>query len=208
MSGKFEVALVAAMGRNREIGRNNEMPWFIPSEQKHFVDITTGRICIAGANTAKSIGKSLTGRTCFVVADPQRTADVGMFVENGWIVCATFEKALEDAAVMAMRNGSKPMVSKSTTPAICVIGGEDIYYQARDRADYIILSRIDIDIPGADAYFPEFDPTLYSVQPVRNIPEVRTDEGEVSQPAWTLLFHARLGSEVHDLWNSNINLSE
>lgn len=201
MSLKFEVAVVAAMSSNRAIGRKNQMPWSIPDEMKHFIAVTSGRICIAGANTAKSIGKGLKGRPCFVVADPQRTADIGAFVEDGWIVCPTFEKALEDAAVMAHRGGSKPMVNGSTVPVICVIGGAGLYREALPRADYVVLTHIDMDVSDADTFFPEFDLSAYEVQPVRGkkLPVVN-EQGQEVVPAWQPMFYAKPGTEVQLCW--------
>lgn len=205
MSLKFEVAVVAAMSSNRAIGRKNQMPWSIPDEMRHFIGVTSGRICIAGANTAKSIGKGLKGRPCFVVADPQRTADIGAFVEDGWIVCPTFEKALEDAAVMAHRGGSKPMVNGSTVPVICVIGGAEMYRQALPRADYVVLTHIEMDVPDADTFFPEFDLSAYEVQEVRGkkLPVVNVETGQEVEPAWQPMFYAKPGTEVHTCWNSD-----
>ena len=202
MSIKFEVALVAAIGNNRELGRKNEMPWSVPDEMRNFIAVTRDRICIAGANTAKSIGKALKGRTCFVVADPQRTKDVGMFVENGWIVCSTFEKALEDAVVMASRGGSKPMVVKGTVPVICVIGGAWLYAEALPRADYLVLSHIKLDVPDADAFFPEVELGDFAVQPLRGkrLP-IKNDLDQEVTPAWQTLFYARPGTEVYKAWH-------
>lgn len=192
MSGKFEVMLVAAVAANNAIGKNGVLPWLIPEEFKHFKAITQGRVCIAGANTARSIGKALTGRPCFVVADKERGfADL---VEDGWTVFSTFEEALENAAVFALRNGSRP-VNHSALPVICVIGGEPIYKAALPRADYIWLSHVDVTVSDATAFFPEFNQFDYIQYRDQSHQAVYTG-ADLQTPAWSPTLYFKRTSEM------------
>src|SRR5258708_38305043 len=55
------IGLVVASAQNGVIGRNNDLPWHIPSDLKHFKQLTTGHTVIMGANTYRSIYKRLQG---------------------------------------------------------------------------------------------------------------------------------------------------
>jgi dihydrofolate reductase len=55
------------MDRNRVIGRNNDIPWYLPSDLKFFKRITMGKPIIMGRKTHLSIGRVLPGRTNIVV---------------------------------------------------------------------------------------------------------------------------------------------
>ena len=65
------ITLVAAMGRNRAIGHDGELPWHLPRELKHFRDTTMGKPIVMGRLTWRSIGRALPGRQNIVVSrDP------------------------------------------------------------------------------------------------------------------------------------------
>ena len=62
------VSIVVAMSRtNRVIGRDNDLPWRLPGDMKHFKAVTMGKPIIMGRKTYESIGKPLPGRTNIVV---------------------------------------------------------------------------------------------------------------------------------------------
>ncbi|MGD8880910.1 MAG: dihydrofolate reductase, partial [Desulfobacterales bacterium] len=61
------ISLIAAMAKNRIIGRQGEIPWKIPGEQKMFKKITIGHAVIMGRKTYESIGRPLPDRTNIVV---------------------------------------------------------------------------------------------------------------------------------------------
>ena len=61
------VALVAALSDNGVIGKNGDLPWYIPEDLKHFKAVTMGKPIIMGRKTFASIGKPLPGRTNIVL---------------------------------------------------------------------------------------------------------------------------------------------
>lgn len=132
------IALVAAMGRNRVIGKDGAMPWHLPAELKHFRRVTRGQVVVMGRKTYESIGGPLKGRTNIVL-----THDPG-FEAPGCEVAHSVEALVAD---------ERPLY---------VIGGAQLYRQFLPHADVLHLTRIDADFDG-DTFFPEIDPDEWRV---------------------------------------------
>jgi len=134
-----QISIIAALARNRVIGRGGELPWRIAEDLKRFKSLTMGHPVIMGRRTYESIiaisGKPLPGRDNIVIT---RTAG---YSAPGCRVVHTFEEALAAAA------GAGDAF---------VIGGADIYAIALPRAQQLYLTEIDAEFEG-DAFFPEFD---------------------------------------------------
>ncbi len=130
----MEIILIAAMAANRVIGRGNTIPWDIPGEQNRFKEVTMGHSLIMGRKTWESIGSPLPGRRNIVVT---RNSD---FQASGTEVVHSLDEGI------ALAEGEKK---------IFVIGGAQLYRQALDRADTLILTRLNQEVAG-DAFFPEF----------------------------------------------------
>lgn len=123
------------MGRNRVIGRDNQLVWHQPADLRHFKETTIGKPVIMGRKTYESVGKSLPGRTTVVVT---RRDD---FVAPGCLMAGSLEQALE-------------MVSSE--PEILIAGGGEIYRQAIPVCDRMYITIIEHEFDG-DTFFPEFD---------------------------------------------------
>jgi dihydrofolate reductase len=132
---KPRVSLIVAMAKNRVIGINNTLPWYLPADLKHFKTLTMGHHIVMGRKTYESIGKPLPGRTSVVVT---RNAD---YAPSGVVVADSLE-----AAISACGNDEE----------IFVIGGAELYRRAIALADRIYLTEIDADISG-DSHFTELD---------------------------------------------------
>ena len=127
------ITLVAAMGRNRAIGCDGELPWRLPRELKHFRETTMGKPIVMGRLTWLSIGRALPGRQNIVVSrDPAFTAP-------GCEVAASLE------AAVALAHGAEVMI----------IGGGQLYAAAMPAADRMVLTLVDC-APEADTWFPEW----------------------------------------------------
>ena len=135
----MSISIIAAEGRNREIGGKNALLWRLPSDLKFFKSVTMGKSVIMGRKTFESLPKALPGRQNIVIT---RNSD---FEATGAIVVSSPEEAFETA----------------TTPEVFIIGGESIYKEYIDKADKIYLTEVDFTSDEADAYFPEFDKTLF-----------------------------------------------
>lgn len=130
------ITLIAAMGKNREIGFKGKLPWDLPSELNHFRETTRGCPVIMGRRTHESIGRPLPGRKNIIITrDPSYSAE-------GCVTVGTIEDALA-----AAKDGDKE---------IFVIGGTEIFKLAFPYAQKMILTFVDAS-PEADTYFPEFD---------------------------------------------------
>tara|TARA_Y100000813_G_scaffold181069_1_gene149863 strand:+ start:814 stop:1317 length:504 start_codon:yes stop_codon:yes gene_type:complete len=136
------VTLVVAMAENRCIGRDNMLPWHIPTDLKRFKAVTMGHPMIMGRKTFLSIGRVLPGRPNIIV-----TRDRDFRAEGAEIV-----HSLEDALAAAKAHG---------TGEIMVIGGADIFGQALPIADKLDICHVHAEVPG-DTFFPEIDPDQWT----------------------------------------------
>lgn len=135
------INLIAAMSRNRVIGRDNTLPWHLPEDLKHFKQTTKGCPMIMGRKTWESLPGLLPGRQHIIV-----TRNPDLYIPEGAnaITVSSIEAGIEAA--------------KLSSQEVFIIGGANIYEQAMPLADRLIISEIDIDIVG-DAYFPEINDT-------------------------------------------------
>lgn len=131
----MHLSAICAMSDNRVIGRQNQLPWRLPADLKHFKKITTGHPIILGRKTFESIGRALPDR-CNVVI----TRDVD-FQAPGCVVVNSIETAL---------------LAVAYSEEAFVIGGALLYQQLLSRVCRLYLTEIHHHFEG-DAYFPELD---------------------------------------------------
>ncbi len=143
--GKPTIALVVAMARNGVIGRLNELPWKLPSELKHFRELTMGHPVIMGRKTFESIGRALPGRDNIVLTRGKIMDDPEALTVNSF----------EEAVAMGERLARKRGVDE-----IMVIGGGQIFDRLRDQAQRIYLTRVHMDAEG-DVTFREPEPEIW-----------------------------------------------
>ncbi len=134
------ISLICAMGRNREIGVANRLPWHISQDLKRFKTFTMGHPIIMGRRTFESIGRPLPGRTNIIVTRNSQ------YERPGCVICHDIEEALDRAR----------SVGESDPSEIFVIGGAQIYRQTIAMADKLYLTLVDDEPEGADAFFPEY----------------------------------------------------
>ncbi len=135
----MKIAMIAAMAQNRIIGADNDMPWHLPADLKHFKAITLGKAVIMGRKTYESIGKALPGRPNIVI-----TSNKDYSLSDATVVDSP-ESAFEVAK--ALSNGVEE---------IMVIGGGTIYQAFLDKADTLYLTHIDLEVAG-DTQFPDYE---------------------------------------------------
>ena len=139
-----QITLIAAIGRNRELGKKGDLTWRLSSDLKRFKELTTGHPIIMGRKTYESIGRPLPNRMNIIV-----TRD-STYAREGCTVVHSFEAALAAA-------------KEAGAEKIFVIGGGEIYREALPFADTLALTRIDAEDPGADVFFPEFEESFHTV---------------------------------------------
>ena len=139
MKKTLPLCMIAALAENRVIGRDNQLPWHLPADLKHFKALTLGKPIIMGRKTWDSLGRPLPGRLNLVVS---RQPDLQL---DGAEVFATLDAALVRANAWAQANGADELM---------LIGGAQLYELSLPRAERLYLTRVALSPPG-DAYFPE-----------------------------------------------------
>ncbi|RYG06968.1 MAG: dihydrofolate reductase [Chitinophagaceae bacterium] len=147
----MKLSLIVATANNNAIGRNNELPWHLPQDLKYFKSVTLGKPVIMGRKTFESIGKPLPGRTNIVVTRQKDWKFAGV------LVAKSVEEALQIG--QQFRNEQNNLAEE-----IMVIGGAEIYRHALSIADRVYLTRIEANVDGADAYFPELPKNEWKLQ--------------------------------------------
>ena len=140
------INIIAAIGKNRELGKDNKLLWHIPEDFKRFKTLTSGHIVIMGRKTFESIGKPLPNRVNIVI-----TRDVNYKVEEV-IVCNSIEAAFASSFAKATADKKAPV----SQGEIFIIGGASIYEQGIKYADKLYLTLVNQEYPEADAFFPDY----------------------------------------------------
>lgn len=136
---KPRVSIVAAIGRNRELGRGGDLLWHIPDDLKRFKGLTTSHPVIMGRKTWDSLperARPLPNRTNIVVSRQQLEIPSALVAGS---VSEAIEKALE-----------------LDQQEVFVIGGAQVYEAALPYTDRLYLTIID-DTKAADTFFPAYE---------------------------------------------------
>ena len=136
--------MIAAVSKNRVIGKNNDLPWKLPDDMKFFMETTKGHYAIMGRKNYESIPhkfKPLPNRTNIVVTRQKNYNAPRCVVVD----------SLEPGLTMAKEN--------QETEAF-IIGGAEIYKLGLPYANRLYLTEINAEIDG-DTFFPEYDKTQW-----------------------------------------------
>jgi dihydrofolate reductase len=123
---------IAAVGKNRGIGLNNQLPWRIPEDFAFFKKTTMGQAMLMGRKTYESIGRPLPGRTTIVLSRQGFTAP-GVLTAKSW----------EEAAQLA------------PDQTLFLAGGAALYAEALPWCSELIITHVNLE-PQADAFFPDW----------------------------------------------------
>lgn len=134
------ISLIAAVGKNNELGLDNHLIFNIPGDLKFFRNTTLGKTVIMGRKTYESIGKPLPKRINIVVSNSLKETD-------GITIINSFEDVLE-----------KYLNSEEEA---FIIGGESLYNYFINYAQNIYLTKVYANAV-ADKYFPSFDENNYN----------------------------------------------
>lgn len=133
-------SLIAAIGKNRELGKNGQLIFHIKEDMQFFRNTTMGHTIIMGRKTWESLKKKLPGRKNIVISRSE--------VEGA-------DEVIHDIATYIEKN-------KDTGEEIFVIGGATIYKEFLPAAKTLYLTEIAATAEDADAFFPFFNPDNYS----------------------------------------------
>jgi len=121
------------MATNRVIGLNNQLPWHLPADLKHFKNVTQGHAVLMGRKTHESIGKPLPNRKNIILTRNPHYQASGCLIVN----------SLEEAIHL-------------TDKELFIIGGAEIYRAFLPQVEQLYLTLVHQEFEG-DAFFPEID---------------------------------------------------
>ena len=136
------VSAIVAMDKNKVIGVNNGIPWYLPADFRYFKRKTMEHHIIMGRKCFDSIGKPLPKRTNIILTrNPY-------FIATG---CLVFH-SLEEALTLAYENGEEECF---------IIGGTEIYKLAWEYLDRLYITEVDTEVEFKKedhvVYFPDID---------------------------------------------------
>lgn len=132
----MKISIIVAKAKNNVIGKDNQLIWKLSSDLKFFKQITSGHHIIMGRKTYESVGKPLPNRTSLVI-----TRNQDFTLPEGHHVFHSLQDAI------------KYCIGKHLDQ-VYIIGGAEIYKQAMDMADELLVTEVDA-APDGDVYFPE-----------------------------------------------------
>ncbi|MBR6532606.1 dihydrofolate reductase [Candidatus Saccharibacteria bacterium] len=134
-------SIIAAVGKNNELGKNGELVFHIKEDMQYFKATTMGHPVFMGSTTFRSIGRALPGRKNYVLThDPAG-------LPEGVVPITDLDQFVHE--------------NLSSDEEIFVIGGANVYRQMLPYATNLYLTEIDA-AADADAFFPDFDKSLYN----------------------------------------------
>jgi dihydrofolate reductase len=132
------VSMIAAVGKNLEIGKDNQLLWPIKEDLQFFKEQTMGKPIVMGMGTFESMGKRiLPGRQSVILTRKNRDLDEKIIVVHSKEELLKFIEDYKDE--------------------VMIIGGATVYDQMMEYAEKLILTEIDATREDADAYFPTFN---------------------------------------------------
>ena len=134
------ISIIAAIGKNNELGKDNNLIWHIKGDLVHFKELTMYKKIVMGASTYKSLPKKLEGREYIILSKSLKNIDDAQIYSN-------FDDLIE--------------FLNTLDEEIMVIGGASIYKLFLPYAEVLYLTEIEAEAE-ADVYFPEFDQSKYT----------------------------------------------
>lgn len=125
------IEVIAAIGKNREIGKDNQLIFRHKDDMKFFQATTMGKTVVMGRKTFESIGKVLPGRRNIIISRTLTSVP-------GAEIFTSIESVL------------------NTYQSIIIIGGQEIYQQTIALADVLFLTHFNIECKDADSFFPDY----------------------------------------------------
>ena len=139
------ISMIAALSKNRVIGKDNTLPWTLPDDSKYFMQTTKGHYVILGRRNYDSLPekyKPLPNRTNIVITRQKNLSAPGCIVVD----------SLDKSLTISRDAGEREAF---------IIGGSKIYALGLPLADLLYLTEIDAVVDG-DTHFPDFDRKQWS----------------------------------------------
>jgi dihydrofolate reductase len=135
------ITIIAAIGKNNELGKNNDLIWHLPADLKRFKKVTSGHHILMGRTTFESIGKPLPNRTSVIITRNKN------YFKDGCLIAHSIDEAISIC---------------DKEDHLFIIGGAQIYEQALHHP---LVKKLDITLVHesfeADVFFPEIDNSIW-----------------------------------------------
>ena len=131
------ISQIVAVSLNNVIGKDNGLPWSMPTDSAYFKNKTWGHYIVTGRKNYEAEKKALPGRTNIVLTRNEKLK----------LADAIVVQKLEDAIAISKKAGEKELF---------IVGGEEIYRLANLVTNRIYLTRIHAILEG-DTYYPEIN---------------------------------------------------
>ena len=141
------ISIIVAVAKGGAIGKEGKIPWKIPGEQRQFKELTTGHVVIMGRTSYEEIGHPLPERTNIVVSKTKVFSG-----ENLYTV-----KSLQEA------------IERAGQEEIFIAGGAELFQEALPLADKIYMTYVDMEVPDADRFFPDFPEEEYNREEIEKV---------------------------------------
>ena len=134
----MEIILIAAVLKDKVIGKQGGIPWKIKEDLSFFKEKTLNSPIIMGRATYNSIGRPLPNRLNIVMTRSVKNTE-------GVTEVTSADKAIEAASIN--RDSSR----------VYIIGGQNIYKEFLPIAHRMIITEVDLYIKDGDTFFPEWN---------------------------------------------------
>jgi len=149
----MNISIIAAIGKNNELGKKNDLLWNLPIDMKHFRDTTRGHTVIMGQKTFESLATDENGK------------QVGKLLPNRRNIIITQNKDFrtEGAEMVYSIEETIDLLEKTTekNEEVFVIGGGMIYKLFIDKAEKLYITHVNENFPDAEVFFPLIDETKW-----------------------------------------------
>ena len=134
------ISHVVALSNNNVIGKDNDLPWNLKTDLKHFREYTTNKLLIMGRKTYESIGRPLPNRINYIVSGTISKIEGAKVFRNT-------QDAIDTAIDQCNLNGKDEIV---------IIGGGYLFRDTLEVTNKLVLTKVDCNIDG-DIFYPKIN---------------------------------------------------
>lgn len=140
------ISIIVAVSENGVIGRDNDLPWHLPADLKHFMSTTGGHPVIMGRRTYESLQQPLRDRPNIIIT---RNDDYHV---DGATIVHSLSDAIDHAKTLC-DDGEE----------MFILGGSAVFREALPLADRLYLTLVHATVEG-DVHFPDWDPSQWTLE--------------------------------------------
>ena len=134
----MKISIIVAQGENNVIGKDNDLPWHLPGDLRHFKKTTTGHHLIMGRKTFESLGRPLPNRVSIVLTRNKKYP-----VPDGHYVVHDLSAALDICRSKGLEQ-------------VYILGGAEVFEMALPYTDELVITEVDAS-PEGDTFFPAIE---------------------------------------------------